>query len=111
MMDVESKLTIHQITFFVRLQVYLVSTDAYSDRIEHANNATFIWTNGNTFFSQKEVVKSIGNPAGIWQGTGLGLRERDRDGIGLGLSRLRATPFTFATISQRRMHESKSQAT
>ena len=62
-------------------------------------------------FSQKEVVKSIGNPAGIWQGTGLGLRERDRDGIGLGLSRLRATPFTFATISQRRMHESKSQAT
>ena len=42
------------------------------------------------FFLQKEVVKSIGNPAGIGQGTGLGLRERERDGIGLGLSRLRA---------------------
>ena len=42
-------------------------------------------------FLQKEVVESIGNPAGIGQGTGLGLRERDRDGIGLGLSRLRTT--------------------
>ena len=38
----------------------------------------------------KEVVKSIGNPAGIGQGTGLGLRERERDGIGLGHYRLRA---------------------
>ena len=45
----------------------------------------------NTFFPQKEVVKSIGNPAGIGQGTGLGLRERDRDGIGLGHYRLRAS--------------------
>ena len=44
----------------------------------------------NTFFPQKEVVKSIGNPAGIGQGTGLGLRERERDGIGLGHYRLRA---------------------
>ena len=43
------------------------------------------------FFPQKEVVKSIGNPAGIGQGTGLGLRERERDGIGLGHYRLRAT--------------------
>ena len=41
-------------------------------------------------FPQKEVVKSIGNPAGIGQGTGLGLRERERDGIGLGHYRLRA---------------------
>ena len=44
----------------------------------------------NTFFPQKEVVKSIGNPAGIGQGTGLGLRERERDGIGWGHYRLRA---------------------
>ena len=42
------------------------------------------------FFLQKEVVESIGNPAGIGQGTGLGLRERDREGIGLGHYRLRA---------------------
>ena len=48
----------------------------------------------DTLFPQKEVVESIGNPAGIGQGTGLGLRERDRDGIGLGLSRLRTTPLT-----------------
>ena len=43
-------------------------------------------------FLQKEVVESIGNPAGIGQGTGLGLRDRDRDrdGIGLGHYRLRA---------------------
>ena len=40
--------------------------------------------------SKKEVVESIGNPAGIGQGTGFGLRERDRDGIGLGHYRLRA---------------------
>ena len=46
----------------------------------------------NTFFPQKEVVKSIGNPAGIGKGTGLGLRERDRDGIGLGHYRLRTIP-------------------
>ena len=39
----------------------------------------------------KEVVKSIGNPAGIGQGTGLGLWEGDWDVIGLRLSRLRAT--------------------
>ena len=32
-------------------------------------------------FPKKEEVESIGNPAGIGQGTGLGLR--DRDGIGL----------------------------
>ena len=44
-------------------------------------------------FLQKEVVESIGNPAGIGQGTGFGLRERDRDGIGLGLSRLRTSNF------------------
>ena len=44
----------------------------------------------HTFFPQEEVVKSIGNPAGIGQGTGLGLRERERDGIGLGHYRLRA---------------------
>ena len=43
--------------------------------------------------SQKEVVKSIGNPAGIGQGTGLRLRDRDRDGIGLGLSRLRTNYY------------------
>ena len=43
-------------------------------------------------FPQEEVVKSIGNPAGIGQGTGLGLRERERDGIGLGHYRLRASP-------------------
>ena len=36
------------------------------------------------FFLQKEVVESIGNPAGIGKGTGFGLRDRDRDGIGLG---------------------------
>ena len=67
--------------------------------IEHANDATFVWTNGITMeniklhyiFSQKEVVKSIGNPAGIGQGTGLGLRERDRDVIGLGHYRLRTS--------------------
>ena len=29
-------------------------------------------------------LESIGNPAGIGQGTGFGLRERDRDGIELG---------------------------
>ena len=36
-------------------------------------------------------VESIGNPAGIGQGTGFVLRERDRDGIGLGHYRLRAS--------------------
>ena len=46
---------------------------------------------GNHVEAQKEVVKGIGNPAGIGQGTGLGLRERERDGIGLGHYRLRAT--------------------
>ena len=43
------------------------------------------------FYKKKEVVKSIGNPAGIGQGTGLGLRERDRGGIGLRHSPLRTT--------------------
>ena len=37
----------------------------------------------------KKEAESIGNPAGIGQGTGFGLR--DRDGIGLGHYRLRAT--------------------
>ena len=50
----------------------------------------------NTFFPQKEVVKSIGNPAGIGQGTGLGLRERERDGIGLGHYRLRASRHPYS---------------
>ena len=53
--------------------------------------ASIRFFNAIWFFLQKEVVESIGNPAGIRQGTGLGLRERDRDGIGLGLSRLRAS--------------------
>ena len=43
-------------------------------------------------FPQEEVVKSIGNPAGIGQGTGLGLRERDWDRIGLGRDRLGTLP-------------------
>ena len=46
--------------------------------------------NFNQLFLQNEVVESIGNPAGIGQGTGLGLQEQDRDGISLGHSRLRA---------------------
>ena len=53
----------------------------------------------NTFFPQKEVVKSIGNPAGIGQGTGLGLRERERDGIGLGHYRLRARIKALKVLS------------
>ena len=47
-----------------------------------------IWTNSNGITIGK--VESIGNPAGIGQGTGFRLRERDRDGIGLGHYRLRA---------------------
>ena len=42
-------------------------------------------------FSKKEEVESIGNPAGIGQGTGFGLGEQDRDEIGLGHYRLRTT--------------------
>ena len=57
---------------------------------ETSKKASIRFFHGICFFLQKEVVESIGNPAGIRQGTGLGLRERDRDGIGLGLSRLRA---------------------
>ena len=49
-----------------------------------ANDATFVWTNGITIGK----VESIGNPAGIGQGTGFGLR--DWDGIGLGHYWLRA---------------------
>ena len=48
-------------------------------------------------FSQKEEVKSIGNPAGIGKGTGFGLRDRDRDGIGLGHYRLRASSGKWLT--------------
>ena len=51
--------------------------------------------------SQKEVVKSIGNPAGIGQGTGLGLRERDRDGIGFGHYRLRTKKEYYITCKIR----------
>ena len=58
--------------------------------IGSGSDATFVWTK-QYFFPQKEVVKSIGNPAGIGKGTGFELRERDRDGIGLGHYRLRAS--------------------
>ena len=43
------------------------------------------------------LVESIGNPAGIGQGTGFGLRERD--GIGLGHYRLRATYCFFEGLA------------
>ena len=48
-----------------------------------------LWYISKNKFSNKEEVKSIGNPAGIGNGTGFGLRERDWDGIGLGNYRLR----------------------
>ena len=58
----------------------------------------------DTFFIQKEMVESIGNPAGIGQGTGLGLRDRNRDGIGLGQSRLRTTDLYKYRNSFSRKH-------
>ena len=46
----------------------------------------------------KKEAESIGNPAGIGQGTGFGLR--DRDGIGLGHYRLRTNFFvTFKMMN------------
>ena len=41
------------------------------------------WELQKNMFSNKEEIKSIGNPAGIGKGTGFGLRDRDQDGIGI----------------------------
>ena len=77
--------------FSVPLVSYYRIAMALESRAAPRSLALIRFFHGLWFFLQKEVVESIGNPAGIGQGTGLGLRERERDGIGLGLSRLRAS--------------------